>query len=270
MCTWVWTRAWDSPTDAEANDSSVDLLRCRPIVIGIGVVESQPPVNRPRGEVGSVDLEIADASALLSCTIQQLPAQFACPAVVACFARSENVVYADHVGFGRSLAAGEDRTFARPSQHPAFERNGRQLEPLSVRLLLRQRRGPTRCRLTPGGSVSLVSVLRSSLIMTRVSSKARKPVTSSQESSFCGSDMGVMRKMSGSRASSNTCWQSVSFSCNERRPCATAFTHRARLALPGQKRTSHPSSQRCWGGALALRPASSTRDSSVIGNAVRI
>ena len=46
------------------------------------------------------------------------------------------------------------------------------------------------------------------------------------------------------------------------RPAATALTQRARLALPGEKRTSQPSTQRCCGGALALRPASSTRDSS--------
>jgi hypothetical protein len=42
-----------------------------------------------------------------------------------------------------------------------------------------------------------------------------------------------------------------------RRP---ALTQRARLALPGEKRSSQPSSQRCSGGALAFRPASSTRE----------
>ncbi len=43
--------------------------------------------------------------------------------------------------------------------------------------------------------------------------------------------------------------------------CSPGKAKRARLALPGDRRTSQPSTQRCCGGALALRPASSMRDS---------
>ena len=61
-----------------------------------------------------------------------------------------------------------------------------------------------------------------------------------------------MRTISGSRACANTCAQASSRSATGSRPMATALTQRARLALPGEKRTSQPSIQRCCGGALAF------------------
>ena len=47
-----------------------------------------------------------------------------------------------------------------------------------------------------------------------------------------------------------------------RLPTASALTQRARLALPGDSRSTQPPSTRCGGGAEALRPASSMRASS--------
>ena len=54
----------------------------------------------------------------------------------------------------------------------------------------------------------------------------------------------------------------ASLASMSRRPGATAWMQRARLALPGERRSSQPSTQRCSRGALALMPASSIRASS--------
>ena len=81
--------------------------------------------------------------------------------------------------------------------------------------------------------------------ITRVSSMRGMPSPASCASRPAGCENGVMRTYIGRPACANKAEHKASLSANGKRPTATALMQRARLALPAEKRTSQPSSQRC-------------------------
>ncbi len=121
---------------------------------------------------------------------------------------------------------------------------------------------PSDCHASPDGAGGLSTASSEVQTITRVSSIRGQWRASSCASRLAGRLNGVMRSTIGNWASANTAAARANLSASGSTPVATALTQRARLALPGEKRTSQPSSQRCCGGALAFRPASSMRASS--------
>ena len=171
-------------------------------------------------------------------------------------APSRHAAHRPRTAPGDSAAAAHGPGAAPAASRASRRRHGRTLH------------GPTAASSTPGGSATRRTSASAGHTITRVSSNARIAAIGERRV-----QTGGLRER---RDAHNIGRPALAIHRRGRAPAsapaaggpaATALTQRARLALPGEKRTSQPSSQRCCGGALAFRPASSMRDSSAWSSA---
>ena len=139
MCTWGWTKGWDSkprarrtPAAAATRWRSVRVGVRRAVVVAVSVVKAQLVVNRPGGCVAGVNLQVGRAGTGCAGPRQQGFAEPACQTLAPCVGVGKNVIQPNQVGLGSRLAADSDGSVGAAAQHPALVGHRRHRQALTL------------------------------------------------------------------------------------------------------------------------------------------